>query len=375
MRTEIETRHEFDQHLAGGQSLTQCVIKDLDLRDREAVLLSTDMTRALFLGCQLTAVSAHAAHRSRAVVFPHIDGIPFDPYRPTLYSVDDLYGGFQPGQPDGYLHTLDARIDEWARSCEPGDVLDALTRRLHDHAMSEAVGSLIEGCRVAGVMGGHDLQRDDPLYVAVAGIGRDLQRAGLLVATGGGPGAMEAANLGAFLGPHPDEALTDALAMLVEAPRFEDRNDWLAAGLAARSRWLDGCGTSLGIPTWHYGHEPPTPFATHIAKYFENSVREDGLLTIADAGIIYTPGASGTAQELFQDGSQNCYAEPGQASPMVLFGVEFWTTTLAAERPLRQLAEGTPAESLITVTDDPVVAVAAILDPASDSSNCRNRRA
>ena len=45
---------------------------------------------------------------------------------------------------------------------------------------------------------------------------------------------------------------------------------------------------------------------------------------------------------------------------MVLFGVEFWTETLSAHRPLLQLAAGRPAEPLITLTDDPAEAVAAI---------------
>jgi len=366
VRTELEDLAEFDRHVASGQPLTQCVLKDLDLRQREGVLAAAELTRAIFLGCRLTPGSLAAAQAAGAVVFPPLDGIPFDPYRATLYSVDDLYGGFDPSARDAYLHTLDARIDAWARATEPGDVLDALAQRLHDHAISEAIAELIEGERVVGVMGGHDLRRDGPVYRKIAGLGRDLQRAGMLVATGGGPGAMEAANLGAFVGPHDDGELDEALAMLAAAPLFTDRNGWLAAGLAARARWVKGSGRSLGIPTWHFGHEPPTPFATHIAKYFENSVREDGLLTIANAGIIYTPGASGTVQELFQDGSQNCYAPPGGASPMVLFGVDYWTEVISAERPLRQLAKGTAAEALITLTDDPAEALRAIVGPLSE---------
>ena len=39
---------------------------------------------------------------------------------------------------------------------------------------------------------------------------------------------------------------------------------------------------SLGIPTWYYGNEPPNLFASHAGKYFFNSVREDGLVSIAD---------------------------------------------------------------------------------------------
>ena len=35
----------------------------------------------------------------------------------------------------------------------------------------------------------------------------------------------------------------------------------------------------LGIPTWLYGHEPTTPFARVIAKYFQNSIREKAAST------------------------------------------------------------------------------------------------
>ena len=82
---------------------------------------------------------------------------------------------------------------------------------------------------------------------------------------------------------------------------------WLR--LPRRSKTDGGCRqqtkyVSLGIPTWLYGHEPSTPFATHIAKYFVNSVREDTILTVAYGGIIFTPGSAGTLQEIFQEAVQ-----------------------------------------------------------------------
>ena len=82
---------------------------------------------------------------------------------------------------------------------------------------------------------------------------------------------------------------------------------------------------SLGIPTWLYGHEPPTPFATHIAKYFTNSIREEGLLAIAKGGVIFAPGSAGTMQEIFQEIAQNHYESFGYASPMVFLNKEYWS--------------------------------------------------
>lgn len=62
-----------------------------------------------------------------------------------------------------------------------------------------------------------------------------------------------------------------------------------------------------------------------IAKYFDNSIREDGILSIARGGIIYTPGSAGTLQEIFQEAVQNHYLTFGYASPMIFMGRDFWT--------------------------------------------------
>ena len=92
---------------------------------------------------------------------------------------------------------------------------------------------------------------------------------------------------------------------------------------------------SVGVPTWFYGHEPPNPFASHIAKFFDNSLREEGVLAIATHGVIFAEGNAGTVQEIFQDACQNYYATHGAAAPMVLLGTRYWHREgSAGENPL-----------------------------------------
>src|SRR3954453_21719287 len=105
-------------------------------------------------------------------------------------------------------------------------------------------------------MGGATTPRTDPWYARVAELARSLARAGYLVASGGGPGSMEAANLGALLAGHDDAPLDDALSLLAPAPTYaRDARSYVEAGIELRERI--GSGTpSLAIPTWFYPHEP-----------------------------------------------------------------------------------------------------------------------
>ena len=96
---------------------------------------------------------------------------------------------------------------------------------------------------------------------------------------------------------------------------------------------------SLGVPTWLYGHEPATPFATHIAKYFDNSTREDTILTMSKGGVIFSPGSAGTMQEIFQDAVQNHYLSFGYASPMIFLGKDFWTEEMPVYRLMQYLID------------------------------------
>ncbi|MCW2782654.1 MAG: Rossmann fold nucleotide-binding protein [Marmoricola sp.] len=347
MRTlEIESLAEFDRRVAqGAESLRGWHFQSVDLTGRSDILRRLDVTGAVFLGCRLAPDAEDDVRRRGALVFPSVPDVPFDPYRGDLYTPDALYAGL-----DGsYADTPDARIYAW--SSAPRSLDRTLAAALHDHAIDDALEEYVGKKSIVGVMGGHALERGEPAYRDAARLGQALAQAHT-VATGGGPGAMEAANLGAFMAHHDEAALDDALGTLAGVPSFTpDIGAWAQAAFDVRLRWPHG-KDSLGIPTWFYGHEPPNAFAGHIAKYFTNAVREDVLLRICRAGIVYLPGAAGTVQEIFQTACENYYADATHVAPMVLVGTEYWTETVPAWPLLTQLAESHAFGARLHLVDD-----------------------
>jgi len=184
---------------------------------------------------------------------------------------------------------------------------------------------------------------------------------------------MEATHLGALhqnatpvslmralkeLGRFPD--IPPGLQNIVAADGTVDRrivkkaHAWLLPAYRIRRR-IRNPGESLAIPTWLYGHEPTTVLATRIAKYFQNSVREDRLLAVATHGVIYVEGRAGTLQEIFQDAAQNYYGILGDFSPMIFFGTRQWSETLPVVPLLEKLFKSKDFKRYVCVTDEPAV--------------------
>ena len=366
MVLELATTAELEIHLAGKESLEDVAIQGLDLRPYTSALLQRSLRRTIFLGCQLeTAALEHALHQG-ALIFPPLPDLPYHPYRGTLYTPEELLGSYQPGQSGSYQQTLDGQVYAHylaTGGSQPPSILESLSRRLHDHAMTDAVEELIEGRRVVAIMGGHSLARTDPQYRNAARISRLLTRNGALMTSGGGPGAMEATHLGAWFAERSEAELDEAINRLGRAPRYFPIEAWFDTAFEVWRQYpaddsQHSACTSLGIPTWLFGHEPPTVFATHIAKYFANSVREDGLVTIARGGIVYAPGSAGTIQEIFQDATQNHYGTLDVISPMIFLGIGYWTEQKPVYPLLQQLAQDRDYHHLLGITEDPKQAVA-----------------
>ena len=286
--------------------------------------------------------------------------------RDSLYTVEELMAGYRSDAP---MQSLDARLAAHvtASGIPPEDVEEAIAQVVHDQGMDQAMrayvaASVANGRHVAGVMGGASTPRDAPAYRLAAETAKALSEAGFLVATGGGLGIMEAGNLGAYFAGRPYEELHAAIDELKRCPVYRGHEaEYIDTARSIIARPPAGA-PSLAVATWRYDAEPISQFATDIAKLFQNSVREDGLLSIADAGVVYFEGGFGTLREIFQDLAQNASAAPAQQMAMVFVDTPAYAQSgspfhLARSRASRAAAR---FEDLITLADSPEAVVAAM---------------
>jgi uncharacterized protein (TIGR00730 family) len=230
--------------------------------------------------------------------------------RPTRHRGPVVLRGGEPvAHPDG--STTDQRLldrrgpSDWVHT-DPWRVL-----RIQSEFV-EGFGLLAELPRAVSVFGSARTPRDHPHYAAGVAIGTALAQAGYAVITGGGPGAMEAANRGA------SEAGGLSVGLGIELPFEQDLNEWVDVGIAFR--------------------------------YF--FVRKTMFVKYAQAFVIL-PGGFGTLDELFE-ALTLVQTRKVTRFPVILFGSEYWSGLLSWIRTT--LAEtGTINATdldLITVTDD-----------------------
>ena len=337
LRISKSTKLNYENQNNGVEEIA---IQSLNLGEIEELMLSIKFSKCLFLGCIMSDDLLHHL-LSDNFIFPLLE-VPFNTYPNQLYNKNTLYKGFDYKNPATYLNTLDKIVyDYFQHTLERNSIRDSLAQRLHDHSITDTMHEFISNYderRLVAIMGGHKVKRTDDMYIQIARLSKTLTENGYLMLSGGGPGAMEATHFGAWMAGRAADELIKAAEILSEAPIYADK-DWLATSFKVMELFPDPLYNSLGIPTWHYGHELPTPFASHIAKYFENSVREEGLLAIAKGGVIFTPGSAGTMQEVFQDLAQNHYESYGYASPMIFLNVEFWTKSRPIYPIIQQMSD------------------------------------
>lgn len=351
--TEIKTLQQF---LQNGKSLKNCTLQGLNLAPLKINWHMLNFENTTFLGCHLDLEEEMLLRQKGAYIYLAPKDIPYNPFRHRLYQWQELMDGFSVDADQ----SLDFEIyQHFSRNKFDPSINEALWQRIHDHAMDDALRDLLQydakgmtQKKCVGFMGGHSTRRDDPFYSKTAFCAKLLAEHDYFVVSGGGPGIMEATNLGAYFAGKSDQALTEAITLLKTAPHYKD-SGYHAQAIKVLEKHPNG-NPNLAIPTWFYGHEPSNLFASHIAKYFSNSIREDTLLAISLYGIVCAPGSAGTTQEIFMDATQNHYGTFNYYSPMVFLGRQRYEVDTMIYPLLRQLAWGKPYYNLLHITDEPI---------------------
>lgn len=349
MIKEIE---DFKTFIRGGTSLKNCTFQQLDFRRLKISWQALEIDNTFFLGCQFDDNDRLVLLARGAVIIDNPGNVPYTPLRKELYTWQELLAG------DAVMHDLEI-YQHFDLHKHNTNINEALWQRIHDHAIDDALREYIEMSdhgkprkKCVGMMGGHSVARDSRHYHLAAMTAKKLTEAGYFIVSGGGPGIMEAANLGAFMAHKSDNSLKDAIQHMSSVPHYTDPN-FTEVSVEMYQRYRDAAGESLAIPTWFYGHEPSNVFATQIAKYFSNSIREDTLLAICISGVVYAPGSAGTVQEIFMDAAQNHYVTYGYISPMIFLDRDHYEYQTGLYPMIRKLSRGRVYHDMLANVDSP----------------------
>jgi uncharacterized protein (TIGR00730 family) len=186
----------------------------------------------------------------------------------------------------------------------------------------EGFGALAELGPAIGVFGSARTKPDDPFYAKGEELGAKLVGAGFAVITGGGPGAMAAANKGA------SQAGGLSVGLGIELPFETGLNEWVDIGVNFR---------------YFFARK------TMFVKYAQ--------------GFAVLPGGLGTFDELFE-ALTLVQTQKVTSFPVALIGVDYWSGLLDWMRDT-VLADGKVSKAdldLMTLTDDVDEVVAMMVD-------------
>jgi len=349
---EAET---FKSYIKHHQDLSYCTIQGLDFTGLDIAWSSFKFDNTIFTGCTLTFEEEIILRKKGAYLYNAPGNLPYNPFRHTLYTWQELMQGFS----EENDNCLDLRIyRHFIENKYNPPINEAMWQRIHDHAMDDALRSLLDfdgdgmsSKKTVSIMGGHSIGRDNPYFLKTAQTAKLLAENGYFIASGGGPGIMEAANLGAYMAGREEGDLLTAIHMLKQAPKYTDKN-YIGQALKVLDFFPAG-NDNLAIPTWFYGHEPSNLFASHIAKYFSNGLREDTLVASSIYGIVFSPGSAGTTQEIFMDATQNHYGTFNFYSPMIFLGKKRYEIDTLIFPLLKQLSWDKKYHELLFLTDSP----------------------
>ncbi len=186
--------------------------------------------------------------------------------------------------------------------------------------MARSFEALADIDRAVSVFGSARTPRGDPVYVRATAVSRALGEAGFTVITGGGPGLMEAANLGAR------QAGAESVGLNIELPYEQEVN----------------------------------PYVSRRVDFEHFFARKVAFVRYASAFVIH-PGGFGTMDELFE--ALNLISTATiRHFPVILVGSEHWGGLLAwMHEHMVGSGELEPAEAgMLRLTDDPAEVVAIV---------------
>lgn len=341
--TEIRS---FDNFLRKAINLKDCTLRNIDFSQFDIAWSNINIDNTLFIACVFKDKDLSYLVHQGAIILEEPENQPYQVYRQALYNYDELNTKVKGVTQDQMIY------EHFDHFRDIRNINESLYQRIHDHAIDEALLDLLheDEKRCVGFMGGHSIKRTDPIFWQCAELAWRVAKAGYFVVTGGGPGIMEAANMGAYFANYSLEDLHEAISYIEQSASYTDEK-YEKRAQDIIQRFPDG-KACLAIPTWFYGHEPSNAFSKYIAKYFSNAVREETLLAICLHGIIYCPGSAGTIQEVFADAAQNHYTTYNYTSPMIFFNKAYFTEKLPVKNLLNNLSKSKPYASYIHFTDD-----------------------
>jgi uncharacterized protein (TIGR00730 family) len=213
---------------------------------------------------------------------------------------------------------IPATLDEEIIAAEEQDVLSTLSDAARIQRITRELrmgfDALAHVGPAASFFGSARTPHDDPEYALARKTARIVGEAGLAIITGGGPGAMEAANLGA----------RDAGALSI--------------------------GLNIELP-FEQGLNPHCDIGLEFHYFFTRKI----MFVRYASGFVAFPGGFGTLDETFE---ALTLIQTGKVRyfPVVLVGTDYWSGLIDWIRE-RLLAEGkiSPEDlSLLYVTDDPL---------------------
>lgn len=205
-------------------------------------------------------------------------------------------------------------------------VFRIMSEFVHSFEIMSKVGPAV------AVFGSARMTEKAPYYKSAQLVSQKLAEAGWAVITGGGPGLMEAANLGAQAGnPDPSNHLI-SIGLNIELPFEQDLSPYVDTGIRFRYFFCR---------------------KTSFVKYA--------------SGFVIFPGGYGTMDELFE-ALTLVQTHKIQHFPIVLFGTKYWKGLIDwMEETMVACGTILPGDlDLIHITDDPDDVVRYIFDNTQD---------